>query len=246
MSLVQLGSAAVRGALGRSFLLEKLPNGIPKTVIIFDVVNEETPEYNADVTMMPTEEGEELTDHIQLKNPTLKLEGRISQTPIDLEVQALNIASGGLEALTNPASRSNFLDSGINAIGGSIGASLLGRGEAEDPLSGLTDGIARTALLTAYEKRGRFTIVTKRKQYENMVISSMKFPYNKTTGLALDFVISFQQIRIAKPFSVDLKSVGNSVVSSATSEVKQGSKVTNAVSSAKEGKLQSSAFKLLF
>lgn len=248
MSLSQLGIAAARGALGRTFLIEKRPDGVPRTIIIFDVVTSEIPEFEADVTLLPTEEGPEVTDHIQLKNPILKLEGSISQTPIDLEVQAANIASGGLETVTSQQSRQNFLNSGVQALGGTIGASVFGRSGnfGADLIGGLTDGIARTALLNAYNNRGRFSVVTKRQQYDDMVIQKISFPYNSQTGQKLDFSITFQQIRVARPFTVNIDQVGDSVVSSAAENVSKGSQTTQGVSTAQNEAINSSTlFRLI-
>ena len=184
MSITQLGITAARGALGRSFLIEKRPDGVPRVIIIFDAITSEIPEFQADVTLIPTESGQELTDHIQIRNPTLKMDGTISETPIDLEVQALNLAGGGLDAITNNQQRTNFLNAGLGSIGGVAGASLLGNSASPfaDAGSGLTDTIARTSMLSAYERRAIFTVVTRRQQYENTVIQSMTFPKTTDTG----------------------------------------------------------------
>jgi len=234
MSLTQLAQGAARGALGRSFLIEKRADGLPRVITVFDAITAENPEYEADVTLLPVEEGEEVTDHIQLKNPVLKLDGTISQTPLDLEVQIINLLAGGLEAATSEQSRANFLNSAANTVTGVAGASLLGN--AANPLSqglaGLTDSIARSSLLSAYERRARFTVVTKRHQYTNMVIKKMSFPRDNRTGDQLIFSLVFQKIRVTKPVAATLTSIGDSVVNSAAPEVNQGAQVSKVANAA--------------
>ena len=140
------------------------------------------------------------------------------------------------------------MDSGINQIGGVAGASLLGNSAdpAADGLAGLADSIARASLLSAYEKRGRFTVITKRQQFDNMVIQKLSFPKTTATGRKTDFSITFQQIRVARPFTVNVDQVGESVVDGATSEVKQGSKVTQGASAAQDKSINSSTLFKLF
>ena len=245
MSLFQIASGAARGALGRSYMIEKRPNGIPKVVIVFDVVQSEVPEFQADVTDVPVEEGPEVSDHIQLRNPMLKLQGIISQTPIDIEGQVLNLLSGGIEALTSPASRSNFLNAGATTLGGIAGASLLGN-SSQSVVGGLTDAIARSSLLSAYERRARFSVVTKRQQFDNMVIQKMSFPRDQSTGDALAFQLEFKEIKIARPFTINIENVGDSVDATATSEVKLGSQATSAVSDSTNEKINGSTLFKLF
>ena len=234
MSVFQLGQAAARGALGRTFFIEKTTSGQQRVLLVFDVVTSEVPEFEADVTLLPVEEGPETTDHIQLKNPILKLEGTISETPLDLEVAAINAASGGREIVANNQARSNFLTSRVDNVAGIAGATLQGRASSSpgDVFTGAVDQLARTVLLAAYERRSRFTVVTRRQQYENMVLRRLSFPHTTDTGRQLQFSLEFQEIRIAAPFRVNVDQIAESASDSGASEARQGSQVSRTASEA--------------
>ena len=145
-------------------------NGIPKLLVVLDTVTDEEPEFTADVTQHAVEKGPEVSDHIQLKNPTLMLRGKVSNTPLDLSVSIGNVLAGGIAAATDSQARSNLLNTGL-----SQGASLLGgalQGKVSNPLAagvaGAMDAISRTIFLAAYTNKTPFNVVTKRQTYTNM------------------------------------------------------------------------------
>jgi hypothetical protein len=219
--------------LQRTFLLQKnTSTGIPIPLAVLDAVMEEVPEYSADVTQHPVEAGPEVSDHIQLKNPTLRLTGTISNTPLDLSVSIGNLLSGGIAAITSSQARSNLLNTGLSQAAGIVGAKLMG--SSANPLAaglaGAADAMARTILLNAYEARNPFDVVTKRQTYKNMVIEKLSYPRDNKTGFQLIFQIDLVQVRIVSPFSVQINTVSESVATSATGKTDMGNQATKQVS----------------
>ena len=219
-------------ALQRTYLVEKGPSGLPRILVVFDAVTQETPEFTAAVTEHPVEEGPEVSDHIQLKNPTLQIVGTISNTPIDLQTTIGNLLSGGIAAVTSSQFRDNVLNSGVQQISAVAGAKLLGASASQalgDAVSGAADAIARSALLDAYERRARFDVVTKRYRYESMVIERLSFPRDPQTGRQVVFELEMKRIRIVSAFTVQIENLAENVVNSATPVAALGNQVTKGV-----------------
>lgn len=245
MAITDLIAAAGREALKRTYLLERQTfNGIPRVLLVFDAITNETPTFEADVTEVAVEDGPEVTDHIQLKNPRLQLQGTISQTPLDLSTSIGNLVGGAVETFTSSQFRSNVLNTGIQQAAGVATAAVLGG--ASDPLAnlqaGLADSIARSLLLSAYERRARFDVVTKRQRFESMVIQKMTFPYASDTGKQLVFNLDLKQVRIVKPFTVQIDTVGEDVLTSAVDKTDLGKQATAAFNASNEAAVNQSTF----
>lgn len=228
-----IASAAGTGLLQRTYFLQtNTATGIPKLLVVLDAVTEEAPEFNADVTQHPVESGPEVSDHIQLKNPTLTLKGTISNNPIDLQTSVGNLLAAGLDLATSSQFRDNILNTGLQQAAGIAGAQLLGN--ASNPLNaGLTaaaDAVARSIFLDAYEQRTPFDVITKRQRYESMVIQSLKFPRDSNTGFQLVFEVTLVRLRIVSPLTVEVSNVAESVVTSATGNTNLGAQATKGVS----------------
>lgn len=225
-----IATATARGALGRTFMLEKTATGIPNLVIVFDAIESEVPEFEANVSLVPVEDSQpEITDHVQIRNPTLSLTGVISESPIDLSVQVANIAASGFAAATNSQVRGNLLNSGLSSAAGVIGGDLLGGASVGSAAAGALDIIARQILLSAYERAARLTVVTRRQQFENMIIKKISFPRDRNTGRQTRFTIELQQIRVVVPFLANVSSTDEGVVVSAVPNQSLGSQSLGAI-----------------
>ncbi len=214
------------------FLLTNTSTGIPIPLAILDVVKEEKPDYTAEVTEHPVEFGPETSDHVQLKNPILRLKGLISSTPLDTSVAIANVLAGGIAAFTSSQARSNLLNSGISQGTALAGAALQGRASnlISNGAAGALDAISRTILLSAYENRVPFDVITKRFRYKNMVIQRLSFPRNDETGGVLEFEIELKQITIVSPLKVQKNIVSEDKVSTASSSTDLGNQATQKVS----------------
>lgn len=230
-----IASAAGTGLLQRTYFLQsQTQDGIPKILLVLDAVTSEEPEFLADVTEHPVESGPEVSDHIQLKNPTLKLKGTISNNPIDLQTSIGNLLAAGTDLVTSSRARVNALNSGIQQAAGIAGAALLGN--SSNPFAaGLTaaaDAMARTIFLSAYENRTPFDVITKRQRYESMVIERLSFPRDSQTGFQLQFEVDLKRIRIVSPLTVEIKNLAETVVTSASTNQNLGAQATRGVSAA--------------
>jgi len=228
-----LAGAAGTLLLGRTFLLEtETQSGIPRLILVIDAVTDEEPVYEALVTQHPVEDGPEVTDHIQLKNPTLTIRGTVSNTPIDLSNTVGNLLAGGIGMATSSQFQANFLNSGVQQAAGMVGGKLMGSAgmSAGGVLAAALDAIARAALLSAFERKARFDVVTKRQRHTGMVIQKLSFPRDKETGYALMFEMDMIHIRVVSPLAIKLGSVAGSVANSAISKVGLGNQASLAAS----------------
>jgi len=231
-SLGSLSANLAGQVLERTFLIQasNSPIGIPIPLAVLDVVKEEHPEFSADVTEHPVEQGPEVSDHIQLRSPTLRLRGKISNTPLDIAPAVANLLSSGIAAITSSQARTNLLNTGISQGIGIVGAAM--QGKAADPvaagIAGAQDSIARTALLAAFQNQQPFDVVTKRQTFTNMVIRSLRFPRSEETGYALEFDMELKQLVIVTPQTVPIKQLSEDVIPSASSVTSLGAQSTQA------------------
>jgi hypothetical protein len=234
--MASVPSSLVNGAgqiLGRTLLLQtNTANGIPVPLAVLDVVKDESVEYNAEVTEHPVEDGPEVSDHIQILNPVIRLKGTISNTPLDLSVAIANIAAGGLAAISSSQARSNLLSSGFSQGVGILGAALQGNAGniAANAFAGSVDAVSRTILLYAFQNKVPFTLVTKRQTFQNVVIKKLRFPRTEDTGYTLDFEMDISQLKIVSTLKVQKTQTSEDVISSAASSTNLGSQSTQAAS----------------
>lgn len=225
-----------------TFIQMNSPSGIPIPLIVFDVINEERPRFRADVTEHPVEAGTEVSDHIQLKNDMLSLKGKFSNTPLDASIAISAALSGGIQAFTNPQARSNLLNTGLSQVKSIVGAALMGG--SGDPLSagiaGALDALSRTILITTYQNKTPFNVVTKRQTFTSMIIEDLSFPRTESTGFALDFEIQLKKVRIVSPLKVQKTQVSESVIPGASSATNLGSQATAQASPQMQGQVGSS------
>jgi hypothetical protein len=227
-------ASGIAQVLTRTILLQTTtPNGIPIPLAILDVVNDEKPVFTATVTEHPVEQGPEITDHIQLKNPTLQLKGKMSNTPLDISVAIANTLAGGYAASqTTSQARTNLLNTGLSQGTGIVGAALMSGSAniAANATAGALDAISRTILLTAFQNKTPFDVITKRYRYKNMVIESLSFPRSESTGYALDFEMNLKQVRIVSSLSTQKTQLDEKVISGASSSTNIGSQSTASIS----------------
>jgi hypothetical protein len=243
MSAISSISSGAGQILGRTMFIQlNTSTGIPLPLAVLDVVKDEMVEYSADVTDHPVESGPEVSDHIQLRNPTIRLKGVISNTPLDLSVALANVAAGALAAISSAQARSNLLNSGISEGVGIVGSALQGNAGnlAANAFSGAVDAVSRTILLNAFQSKTPFSVMTKRQRYDNVVINRLSFPRTEETGYALAFEIDIKQIRIVKALKVQKTQVAENVLSTASSSTNLGSQATQAASSQISSAVQNS------
>jgi hypothetical protein len=230
--LAPILGAVATAVLQRTYLVQNnTPTGIPQILAVLDVVQEEDPEFSAEVTQHPVEQGSEVSDHIQIKNPTLHLKGTISNSPLDLSTSIANVLAGGIDLITSSQARSNILNSGVQQAAGFAGAALMGGASTlQGAVGGAADAIARAILLSVFDARTPFDVVTKRFKYESMVIEKISFPRDSDTGYQLVFEMDLIKLRIVSPFDVQINTVDEGVVTSALNKSNLGGQASKQVS----------------
>jgi hypothetical protein len=209
-----------------------------KSVILVDATIKEDPNYEAEVTLHPVEDGKDVTDHIHIKNDKLTIEGVVSQSPLNLQSQVKGLISSATGAL------GSAIGGQIGTIAGAVGGSIIGAalfGDTDNPAK-----VAHDALLNLLETSEILTITTKTRVYENMVMTNLSMPVDTTTGQALKFTATFQEIRIVTADLISLPSVASSVLSGASGKKKlgkQGAKKSGGAESLLHGLKSGNLFK---
>jgi hypothetical protein len=231
ISSVSSLASGIGAILGRTMFLQTISStGIPVPLCVLDVVENEDVEYRAEVSEHPVEVGPEVGDHRQLKNPTVRLKGKISSTPLDLSVAIANIATSGIAAITDSQARSNLLNSGLSQGVGLAGAALQGKSGniGAAAFTGAVDATSRTIMIYCYTNNTPFSVLTKRQRFDNCVIERLRFPRDLETGFALEFEIDIKQIKLVKSTTVQKTQLDESVISGGASVSNLGSQSTSA------------------
>jgi hypothetical protein len=244
MAGVLTGLAAGLGQiLGRTYFVQPNgPLGVPVPLVVLDVVTNEDVEYRADITEHPVEMGPEVSDHAQLKNPIVRLRGKISNTPLDVSVDIANILAGGIAAASSSQVRQNLLNTGLSQISGLAGAALQGKtgNLASSAFAGAMDAISRTILINVLEAKQPFSILTVRQRFDDMLIERLRFPRDENTGYALEFEMDIKHVTIVTPLTVpQFTQVAENVISG-TGATSIGSQATQNVSAQGVAGVQSS------
>lgn len=136
-------------------------------------------EAAAEVTELPVETGSPITDHVRPTNPTVSIEGVISNTPIVVPSTQM----GGVTRVTRSIS-------------------LSGQGAGKATVLALSSPVDRRrvcdAILADLVERGAaVTLTTPTRIVENLAITRFKVDETAETGQALTFVLELRRLRIA-------------------------------------------------
>lgn len=195
-------------------------------ILTFDVTLNEDAQFSAEVSDNPVESGPEVTDHIQLKNPKLSFEGIVSETPLDLLASITGgvtsaVSVLGQQTLPPAVASAAAVASGVTA--GFIGDRIFGGSQDKATQ-------AQELLIRAYEQKTLLKVITKRREYSNMVIETLRFPRDPQTGRALRFSIELRQIRIVQAQIAVVESLTAEISSTASSQVALGKQPTTPTS----------------
>lgn len=142
---------------------------------VIDASITESHVYESQVTEFPVEQGSAISDNIRPKPIMVTIEGIVSDTPIGKMIDQRNAEHGD----------SAFLPT-------TDAATAKARGDAQSAPS--TDALA--AMLAIRDARQPVPITTSLANFENMVLINLEVPRDVTTGSALRFTATFQQITI--------------------------------------------------
>jgi len=152
---------------------------------------------SANVSQSPIEDGSNIADHITINPKSITISGLISDVPLS----AANAAIGA--AITAAAGLATDTLGGIGAAAAAIGAgsvASLVTGNPRDP----SDSFKYFEEL--FENRIPFTVITRLKQYENMVIKNFDVPRSASNGRGLRFTLQLEQVIIVESSTVTVPS----------------------------------------
>lgn len=175
-------------------------------ILEFDALISIADEHEAEVTQHPVEQGADISDHIKVKNIRLKLEGVVSETPLDLDASKRGL-------ITSAGSNLGSLIGG--SLGGGLGAAAAGLGAQYLIASVDKAQAARLILVSILQAKRLFKISTPKFELENVVMTSISFPRDQSTGKALRFSLQIQQMQLVKSEEVRLDNVNGDVLHTA-------------------------------
>lgn len=146
-------------------------NGV-SAVVTVDVVKQETITLSSQLTDHPVEQGSNMTDHSRPEPITIQAECFVSETPISSADYVR--ATGGATALTAASGTAKIRQ---------------------------VDGYARRVynqLKTLRDQGAQLVVITTMGRFDSMVIQTLTFPRNAQNYNALEFSVSFKEIRIVQ------------------------------------------------
>lgn len=211
MAVTLLASLANIAGIGKSYL-NRSQGAIGEVFI--DCSHSEIIEYNQTITDHPVENGESITDHVYNNPLRVKVQGTITDTPIDIIGTVRNVAG-----LFN----GNVLNN--------IKETYLGKGRKQTT--------AYEALKDLATSNATLTLVNYLDTFENMVIESLSFPRDGETGARLYFEATLKQVTFANVALVTISSKTRDLVNK---KVKLGTQTTKEVPTAQMQKVNSYLF----
>lgn len=183
-----------------------------RDLLIVDVTTSEVTSKEAEVTSNPVEEGPDVNDNVRIKPVTIQVDGFVSEAPLNLQasIQGLAGAAGG--AVGNLA---GGFGGAIGRVAAGFGAKLLMN--SQDPSQA-----AREFLEKLMDEKKLVTVVTKRKAYNDMIMVSLTFPRDTSTGQGLKFQARFQKINIVTAQVVQISRLAKPISHSAAPKSKLG------------------------
>lgn len=182
-----------------------------KVLFALDATSAVTPTHDAELTDNPVEDDTDVSDGYRKKNVELMITGEISDTPLMLDLTTAAIAGGVAAARL----ASQYLGGFNTAAGGlAVTGATLGAGRIAASLTSTTDTRSKTErdkLLQLIDNATIITIVTRKNVYSNMMVISLSFPTDATTGGKLNLTMKLREVRIIASGEVQIKHIAKQV-----------------------------------
>lgn len=149
-------------------------------IISFDAIQREEFEYNAKITKSPIEDGSNVTDHIILENPILKLQVFITNDPIDRDTRLKGAAISGLLKSIREAGAEDAASLVYDVYGNPF--------QADDMRASIHDKLKKIM----WDRRP-FNVVSKHYTWKNYVISYISGAFEANAKMSFD--INLEQIK---------------------------------------------------
>ena len=173
MSLVFGAASLAQTALNPPFLSQIAAQGTAAfTVINVDATLSELHSAEIELTSHPVETGANITDHARQKPREIKLDGFITNTPVD-------------NSLANAAARAMPALGMVLAAGQSVAGALIGSSITRDAFDKFQQLYTNATLVNVF---------TPYRTYANMIMVSFSCPREQANGDALRFTAKFREV----------------------------------------------------
>ena len=211
-----------------SFIFGRVPREVSiADTLVVDAMTRVAPSRNATPSKFPVESGATISDHVQLDNLTLQLDGFISDAPLD----SLRSLIGGFAAGRIGTEVGGLGTTVVGAAAGLFGQTQTGLEGSIKNRSTADTNFPKKALdylLKTQEDRLPFKIVTSFRDYDNMVIKTLSADHTAQNGRGLRFSMTCEQIRIVETATQRLPEsvIAANASASAASKVNAGKQPT--------------------
>lgn len=169
--------------------------------MVFDVDNQETHEFSTQITEHPVEQGADVADHVRDELESFRLEGYVSDSPTvsngDIsQSAALKTIELQIPEMPTLISLSGAISAGVSAVGSAI------FGAPKPPKAQIvtfdnTRSRKKQTLELLNKTRTQhklIRILTKMKDYENMLIQQITATRAPQDGTGANFVVAFREV----------------------------------------------------
>lgn len=181
--------------------------------IWLDATVDEVHSSEVEVSEHPVEEGVDITDHVRPKADTIRIEGVITNQPIELPqshadgISVVNVPfefDKGAPQVVQAVAGGGLLGQGVGAITGALG--LNQGGGTAGGFSAEFDRVADAyEELLAIKNEGRlFTIETTLRTYDDMVMLTLEVNRNSQRGNGLYFTATAKQLIVVSTETVEI------------------------------------------
>lgn len=170
------------------------------STMVLDASLSENHELSAEITDNEIEDGSNVSDHVRLKPQRLTINGLISSSPLTNFSAGIGTIVTASTAFVSQAVGPSLLGNVVSTLAGTTIGSLAGLvnlppRKPEDAYKFLEE---------IWKKREPFSVVTKLKRYENMIITSLSVPRSASVGDSLQFTATLQQVTIVKTQTIEI------------------------------------------
>lgn len=143
------------------------------------------------------------TDHIRLENKTVQIDGIISESPLTVLGSAFNIFTGAVAgnlggSIGGSGQLGGFATQALAAGLGSLAGLIANRNQNDLQFPQK----AFDYLIELRDNRIPFTVITRLKRYDTMVLTSVSVPQTAPDGKSLRFSATLEQIEIVQTQTV--------------------------------------------
>lgn len=169
--------------------------------VYFDATVKLAPTHTSTPTRSPVVSGVRVTDHVDTQPDTLACEVHVSNTPV--RNPGVDGAQGFVESVKIDTTGRTLTKSATVSQSGNVQAAEYADTASTVSASVLKFGAEFDRVQAVYETLDRlrrdatiFTVETKHRVYDSMVISLLEAPRDASTGEGITFALNFEEVRL--------------------------------------------------